>query len=145
MMGWESFIWVPSLLGHLVPMYYFENRPSDIMLTLAIETFQNIAQIGPIIRKAGGRKREQDHSRWCQYVKIVFLAAILIFFFENAVQHIGGSYQSNLLILNSKQWKTTFYLVILQIIGQRLRPWERPNEKVQNGRHAVIDFEILKS
>ena len=31
-------------------------------------------------------------------------------FFENAVRHIGGSYQPILLILNSKQWKTTFYL-----------------------------------
>ena len=34
------------------------------------------------------------------------------FFFENAVGHIGGSYQPILLILNSKQWKTTFYLVL---------------------------------
>ena len=34
------------------------------------------------------------------------------FFFENAVGHIGESYQPILLILNSKQWKTTFYLVL---------------------------------
>ena len=33
------------------------------------------------------------------------------FFFLNAVGHIGGSYQPISLILNSKQWKTTFYLL----------------------------------
>ena len=46
----------------------------------------------------------------CLVSKKKFLAAILIFF-ENAVRHIGGSYQPISLILNSKQRKTTFYLL----------------------------------
>ena len=45
----------------------------------------------------------------CLVSKILFLAAILIFF-ENAVRHIAGSYRLISLILNSKQRKTTFYL-----------------------------------
>ena len=34
---------------------------------------------------------------------------------------------------------------ILKKIGQKLRPWESPKEKVQNNRHDIFDFEISKS
>ena len=47
----------------------------------------------------------------CPISKILFLAAILIFF-ENAVLYISGSYRPILLIFNSKHWKTTLYLVL---------------------------------
>ena len=33
----------------------------------------------------------------------------------------------------------------LKRIGQKLRPWECPIEKVQNGRHDVIKFEFSKT
>ena len=47
----------------------------------------------------------------CPISKILFLAAILIFF-ENAVLHIAGSYRPISLIFNSEHWKTTLYVVL---------------------------------
>ena len=44
-----------------------------------------------------------------QVQKFLLLAAVLIFFRK---RHIGGSYQPISLILNSKQLKTTFYLLL---------------------------------
>ena len=61
------------------------------------------------------------------------------------VRHICGSYQLISLILNSKQGKTTFYLVFnfeenhSQFVTERM-----PRRKVPYGRHDVIDFKMLK-
>merc|ERR1712115_174077 len=73
------------------------------------------------------------------------LAAILNFF-ENAAHHIGGSYQPILLILNSKQWKITFYLV-LNFEGNRtkiatVRVPERKSAKMAAITSSFGNFKI---
>jgi len=48
----------------------------------------------------------------CLVSKILFLAAILNFFSKMRSAILAWSYRRILLVLNSKQWKTTFYLVL---------------------------------
>ena len=47
-----------------------------------------------------------------RFQKTYFWRPFWFFFLENAVLHIGRSYKPILLIFNSKQWKTTLYIVL---------------------------------
>ena len=81
----------------------------------------------------------------CPNSKILFLAAILIFF-ENAVGHIGRSYRPILLIFNSKQRKTTLYLVLSFEENQSkiatVRVPHRKSTKLLPWRHRFRNFKI---
>ena len=83
----------------------------------------------------------------CPISKIVILAAIFVFFFENAVIHIFQSFQPISLILNSKQRKE-FIFNVLKFEENRskiLRPWECRNRKQLKWppwRHQIWIFKI---
>ena len=78
------------------------------------------------------------------FQKKKFLAAILIFF-ENAVRHIGGSYQPISLILNSKQRKTTFYLLTnFEENRSKIATVRVPHRKASKMAAMTSSFRIFK-
>ena len=87
-------------------------------------------------------EKKNYNQKPCPLRKTYCLEAILNFF-ENGVGNIGGSYQPILMILNIKQWKTTFYLVLYfeEKIEQKLRPESVPSKK---GKIAAITSSTLK-
>ena len=105
-------------------------------------------------------KKQQDRSRRCQYIKS-FDFFLTHFATLNKMYIIKWRNMSKFVISESISIKTDillawinkfdfgrhfeFFPFFSKKIKTKLRLWELPGEKVQNGRHDVIDFKMWKS